>query len=161
MPTIELNTIVEAPIERVFDLSRSIDLHRASMEANEELVVAGVATGLIEQGESVTWKARHFGFWLSLESRVCQFRRPDHFRDSMVSGPFRRFDHDHHFSRQNGSTLMNDVFDFTTPFALLGQVVDRLVLTAYMTRLLEQRNQVIKAVAESDSWRQYLYGHDT
>src|SRR5262245_9449050 len=98
MPVFELKTDIRAPVERVFDLSRSIDLHRESMGKTGESAVGGVTTGLIGPGESVTWQARHFGVWQRLTSRITAFDRPHHFRDSMVQGAFARFDHDHHFS---------------------------------------------------------------
>ena len=48
MPLIHLTTFIAAPIERVFDLSRSIDLHKKSMAHTNEQAVAGTTTGLIE-----------------------------------------------------------------------------------------------------------------
>ena len=59
MPLIKLTTFVQAPLERVFDLSRSIDLHKFSMSRFEEKPVGGRLSGLIEAGESVTWQAKH------------------------------------------------------------------------------------------------------
>ena len=47
MPLIELHTEVAAPIERVFDLSRSIDLHVASTAHTGEAAIAGVTSGLL------------------------------------------------------------------------------------------------------------------
>ena len=61
MPIVKLVTDIRAPIERVFDLSLSIDMHKASMAGSGETAVAGVTSGLIGLGESVTWRARHFG----------------------------------------------------------------------------------------------------
>ncbi|MDV3308737.1 MAG: hypothetical protein LOY03_07970 [Cyclobacteriaceae bacterium] len=60
MPRIELTTIIHAPIERCFNLARSIDLHRPSVVGTKEEAVAGVTSGLIGMGEQVTWRARHF-----------------------------------------------------------------------------------------------------
>ncbi len=95
MPAIVLTTEIAAPIETVFDLSRSIDLHIDSTSRTNERVIAGRTSGLIELGESVTWEATHFFVRQQLTVRVEQFDRPHHFRDSMVSGAFTRFDHDH------------------------------------------------------------------
>jgi hypothetical protein len=54
MPRIELKTEVEANMEIVFDLSRSIDLHKISMGNTNEKAIAGKTSGLIELDESVT-----------------------------------------------------------------------------------------------------------
>jgi len=157
LPVIELSTLIAAPIERVFDLARSIDLHTASTAATGERAVAGVTSGLIGSGEQVTWRARHFGVWQSLTSRIEIFERPSHFRDSMVRGAFRRFDHDHFFEPCAEGTRMRDVFDYASPLGILGRLADGLFLERYMRALLSERNRVIKEVAESqDAWRQYV-----
>ena len=57
MPTINLTTEINAPIEICFDLSRSIDLHKHSMEHTGEEAIAGRTSGLIEDGEFVAWQA--------------------------------------------------------------------------------------------------------
>ena len=159
MPVIELATAIAAPVERVFDLCRSIDLHVASTAHTGERAVAGVTAGLIGLGEEVTWRARHFGVWQEPTSRITAFERPRHFRDSLVRGAFARFDHDHDFepAGPDGShTTMRDRFDFNSPLGPLGGLVDRLVLTGYLRALLVERNRVIKEAAEGEQWSNYL-----
>ncbi len=162
MSRIELVTHIAAPPDRCFDLSRSIDLHQHSLGASEERAVAGVTAGLIGFGESVTWEATHFGVRQRLASRITAFDRPRYFRDSMVAGAFRRFDHDHWFdvdlADPTRGTIMRDVFDFDAPLGWLGQLASAAILTRYMRRLLCERNAVVKRVAESDEWRRYLPG---
>ena len=156
MPAIVLTTLIHAPPERCFDLSRSIDLHVASTRQTGERAVGEVTSGLLGLGEEVTWSARHLGVRQTLTSRMTAFDRPRHFRDSMVRGAFRRFDHDHFFAARGEATEMRDVFDFESPLGPLGRLVDALVLERYLRRLLETRNDEIKRVAESDAWRELL-----
>jgi ligand-binding SRPBCC domain-containing protein len=161
MSVIEITTFVRAPVERVFDLSRSIDLHVASTAHSGERAVAGVTSGLLGPGEEVTWRARHFGVWQHLTSRITVYERPHHFRDSMVRGAFRRFDHDHNFEASGssgGETLMRDVFDFTSPWGLLGVLADRSFLIRHLRTLFLRRDQIIRETAESDRWAAYLKG---
>jgi hypothetical protein len=47
----------------VFDLSRSIDLHKISTQHTNEEAVAGKNNWTNELHESVTWKAKHFGVY--------------------------------------------------------------------------------------------------
>ena len=158
MPVIELTLRIAAPVERVFDLARSIDLHLASIAGSGERAIAGVTTGLIGPGESVTWHARHFLVWQTLTSRITAFDRPHHFQDSMVEGAFTSFVHDHHFSAADAATAMIDRLDYRAPFGVLGAVISRLVLDRHLRRLLVERNRVIARTAESLDWRQYLPG---
>jgi ligand-binding SRPBCC domain-containing protein len=156
VPTIVLTTRIAAPPERYFDLVRSIDLHQASLDGTGERAVDGVRSGLIGAGEQVTWEARHLGVRQRLTSRITALDRPRHLRDSMVAGAFRRFDHDRWFEPDGDGTIVRERFDFEAPLGVLGRLAERLVLTRYMTRLLADRNAVVKAVAESDAWRAYL-----
>ncbi|MBK7828459.1 SRPBCC family protein [Nannocystis sp.] len=156
MPALHLSTTIHAPIQRCFDLARSVDLHRLSADHTGEQIVAGVRHGLMGPGDEVTWRARHFAVWQRLSSRITAFDPPRHFRDSMLRGAFARFDHDHFFSEHAGHTEMRDVFDFDAPLGPLGDLAERLFLTAYLRRFLARRNAVIKRVAESDEWRAIL-----
>jgi ligand-binding SRPBCC domain-containing protein len=148
MPKIELSTIIRAPIEKCFDLARSIDLHMESTKQTGEKAIAGRISGLIELGETVTWRAKHFGIWQTLTSKIIDFDRPNYFVDEMVKGAFKSFRHEHHFSKVNGCTLMKDAFIFESPFGILGRLFNFLVLTRYMKKLLVERNRVIKEAAE-------------
>jgi ligand-binding SRPBCC domain-containing protein len=156
MPTIRLRTKIHAPVERCFDLARSIDLHVRSQSRHHEKAVGGVMTGLIGVDEEVTWRARHFFVWQTMTSRITKFERPTHFRDEMVRGAFRKFEHDHYFKSESFETLMTDVCEFDAPLGPLGQLASRLVLTRYLTQLLEDRGQIIRRAAESDEWRRFL-----
>ena len=156
MSKIVLTTVIHAPPERCFDLARSVDLHVASTAQTGERAVGPITTGLLGLGDEVTWSARHFGVRQTLTSRMTMFDRPRHFRDSMVRGAFRRFDHDHFFTEQGDATEMKDVFDFESPLGPLGRLADALVLERYLRRLLETRNEEIRRVAESDAWRALL-----
>lgn len=134
--------------EVVFDLSRDIDLHQISTEHTNEKVVAGRMSGLIELGESVTWRAKHFGIYQKLTSSITGFDRPHSFTDEMVSGVFKSFSHVHQFEEVDRGTKMIDVFTYVSPLGILGKLADFLFLQRYMTKLLETRNLIIKKYAE-------------
>jgi hypothetical protein len=81
MPMIELRTSINAPIERCFDLARSIDFHVVTTGKTQERAVGGRMSGLIGLDETVTWRAKHFGVWQKLTVKVTAFDRPRHFQD--------------------------------------------------------------------------------
>lgn len=156
MPEIELETLIEAPAEVVFDLSRSIDIHKLSTAHTNEEAIAGVTSGLISMNESVTWRARHFGVYQTLTSKITEFDRPRLFVDEMVEGAFRSFRHEHHFTQQKTTTVMRDIFDYKSPLGFLGYIADVLFLKRYMTRLLTTRNEMIKEFAETGRWKEIM-----
>lgn len=146
---IHLTTDIDAPIELVFDLARDLDLHARSMAHTGEHAIGGRTGGRIDAGETVTWRARHFGLWWSLTSRIITADRPSAFVDEQASGPFAAFRHDHRFvTLADGRTRMTDQWTHRAPFGPLGWLADRLALERYLRRLLETRNRALKAEAE-------------
>ena len=111
---------------------------------------------MIELGETVTWQATHFGIKQRLTSKIVLFERPSYFRDSMQNGAFSRLDHDHFFEAIERGTLMRDIFDYDSPFWVLGYLADMFFLKEYMRKLLLGRNRMIKVVAESEEWKKFL-----
>ncbi|MGY0389543.1 SRPBCC family protein [Nocardioides sp. WG-D5] len=140
MPCIELTTEIPARPEQCFELSLSVDAHRSSMSDSGERAVAGVTSGVMRLGDSVTWKARHFGLPITMTSVISEYAAPNRFVDEQESGPFRRWWHEHRFEPIAGGTLMTDVVEFEAPVGVVGRVANVLVLTRYMTKLLERRN---------------------
>ncbi len=147
---IELSTNINAPIQRCFDMARSIDLHMESTKQTGETVIAGRTSGLIELGETVTWRAKHLGVWQNLTSKITEFEYPNHFTDEMIDGAFKSIRHEHLFYAINNETMMKDIFIFEAPLGWLGRLANFLFLGRYMEKLLRERNKVIKQAAESE-----------
>jgi ligand-binding SRPBCC domain-containing protein len=148
---IELETFISAPPERCFDLSLSVDLHLCSAAETSERVISGPTSGVLGLGDTVTWEGRHFGVRWRLTVRVTHYDRPRMFRDEMTDGPFRRLRHDHWFDEVDGGTRMTDAFEFTFLMPPLDALAAR-----HLRRFLQRRAELIRRVAESDGWRQYL-----
>lgn len=152
MPKITINTAIKADKILVFNLARSIDLHKISTQNTNETAIAGRTDGLIGLNESVTWRARHFGIYHTLTSKITAFKSPHYFVDEMVEGIFKSFKHEHYFKDSAHGTVMTDIFDYESPYNFLGKLADRLFLKKYMTKFLSERNRVIKEFAESNQW---------
>ena len=99
MVRLEEKTMIGAPIERCFDLARSVEVHLAgNVHCGEQaMATGGVTTGLIGLGERVTWRAKHLGVWRKLTSEITAMERPAYFQDTMIRGAFRMMKHDHFF----------------------------------------------------------------
>jgi ligand-binding SRPBCC domain-containing protein len=156
MPKIHLTTFIQAPTQRVFDLSRNIDLHKQSMSKYKEEAVAGIRFGLIEKEDTVTWKAKHFFKTRVLRSKITDMKKPDMFVDEQAEGDFKIMKHEHHFKPCENGTIMIDLFYFETPYGSLGKFLNSIYLTRYLRKLIEQRNKLIKEVAETEKWKKLL-----
>jgi hypothetical protein len=155
----EETTLIDAPMERVFDLSRSVEVHLFANvhEGEQALATGGVTTGLVGPGEHVTWRAKHFGLWHDLTSKATVVKPPTHLQVTMVEGIFRSMQANHLFrSLPSGATELTDIFAIAAPVPILGRIAEALFLRRYMMALNRERNAVIKQLAESNDWQLYL-----
>lgn len=148
MSTIHLETFIKADIRKVFDLARDIDLHQRSTFQTGEKAIAGRTSGLIELGETVTWKAKHLGFYQTHTSKITDMQKPFKFTDVMLKGRFKSFKHQHIFKQNGKFTVMTDILEFESPLGIFGQLFNYYFLKNYMTKFLIERNKVTKLAAE-------------
>jgi len=149
---------VNAPIERCFLLSTSLELVRQSMKMRLVAGESSKADGLVAGGDRLVWRGWAFGLPHRHESRITKYDRPAFFQDTMERGRFTRFQHDHFFTEIGGRTLLNDKVRFSLPLGGMTRPLGRFVLTPYVARLLRQRLELLKRVAESEEWKEYLPG---
>ncbi len=151
MTTITLFTKIKATKQIIFDISRDITIHQKSASKSNEKAIAGITSGLINYNETVTWRGKHFGFYLTHKSRITAMNLYDYFVDEMEEGKFKTFKHQHFFEEKNGVTTMTDQLQYETPFGIFGKLFDCLFLKKHLTTFLLERNKVLKKVSETTS----------
>ncbi|WP_298394235.1 SRPBCC family protein [Flavobacterium sp.] len=149
MTTINLTTKINASINKVLDLNRNIDIHKLSTAKSNETAIDGVTSGLINLNETVTWRGKHFGIYLTHKSLISAMEIPNFFVDEMLEGNFKSFKHLHTFTEENGVTIVKDEIQYETPFGIFGSIFDKLLLKAYFTKFITKRNEFIKQLAEN------------
>jgi len=65
---------------------------------------------------NLTWVAEHTGY-----------DKPNYFADTMVKGPFWKWDHEHCLTEENGVTTVVDDVTYSVPFGPLGMLVDKVL----------------------------------
>ncbi|SOC44472.1 SRPBCC family protein [Ureibacillus acetophenoni] len=136
-----------------FDLARNVDIHTKTTTKTKEKAIGGVTQGLLEEGDTVTWEATHFGIKQRLTAKVTHMEKPTLFVDIMVKGAFSSFTHTHQFIEEKGGTLMIDTFEYKSPFGSIGMIADKLFLEKYMTEFIisraKEQKKELKRIAES------------
>lgn len=148
IPLIVLITEIKASQKQCFEMSLSVDAHTASMARSGERAVAGVCSGRMVLGDSVTWRARHFGLPFRMTSRNTEYEEPVRFVDEQTKGPFTAWWHEHRFEPAGEVTKMFDLIRYRSPLGPVGRLIDHVGLEQYMTRLLRERNAWLKLELE-------------
>jgi ligand-binding SRPBCC domain-containing protein len=147
-----LGTWIDAPVERCFLLSLSVDLHVAAARSTPD---NAVAEGTIGEGDTLMFKGSHFGVRWRHTSLIEKLRPHTYYRDVMIAGPFHHFEHDHYFAPMDDGTRMRDEVRFSAR-GLLGRLTTRMFLRKQLKVFLMERNAMIKRLAESEDWHKYL-----
>ena len=150
VPHFLLTTEIDAEPAEVFELALSVDAHTASMGRSGERAVAGVTSGRLQLGDTVTWKARHFGFPFRMTSVISSWDPRAVLRRRADARPVRGLAARPSLEPAGeGRTRMVAVVVFSSPLGALGGLVDALVLDRYMRRLVEQRNAWLREALQA------------
>ena len=152
MTRIKVTTTINTPIEIVFNNCRNIDIHQYSASKTNEKAIEGRTSGLINKGETVTWKGKHFGIYLKHQSIITKMDFPNYFVDEQLKGHFKNFKHQHFFIKKENLTIMTDILEYETPFGFFGKLFNRLLLKNHLTKFIQNRNKIIKQITEKDSY---------
>lgn len=144
MTTITLETSIKNTIDAVFERSLDIDFHQKSVSKTQETAIAGVTTGQIGFNETVTWRGKHFGVFLTHTSLISALEKPYTFTDEMIEGNFKSFKHIHTFTTSKGVTIAKDELTYEVPYSIFGQLFNVLFLKRHLTKFLLSRNLAIK-----------------
>jgi ligand-binding SRPBCC domain-containing protein len=156
MVMIRTVTWVNAPVERCFRLATSVDFLLASSKSKNIKAIAGVKSGSLGQGDTVTWQGGMFGLGRIHTSRI-EVLRPFHYvRETMVDGAFQYYEHDRHFAAMDDGTRVKDEVRFSLRLGPLGRLMETIMLRRQMTTLLKWRSEILKETAESDGWKRFL-----
>ena len=148
MTKFKIKTRINAPLQTVFDIARDIDVHQKSASPTNEIAIAGVTSGLINLNETVTWRGKHFGFYMTHKSKITVMSLYDSFVDEMEEGKFKSFKHQHYFSHRNGVTTMKDKIQYTVPYGIFGKLFDFLFLKRHLIHFVLERNKVLWILSE-------------
>jgi ligand-binding SRPBCC domain-containing protein len=149
---------IHAPIERCFLLSTHLAIVQQELGMRPvQRSNKGRIEGFVQDQDTIRWQGWKFGLPQFHESLIEAFDPPHFFRDRMIAGRFRSFEHDHAFEElADGSTRLIDELRFIMPFGRLGDLAGAVLLSPHIHNLIRRRFQRLRHIAESDAWQQYL-----
>jgi ligand-binding SRPBCC domain-containing protein len=139
MPTIKLETLIQAPAETCFDLMRDPRVHTQT---------SSIVEGRMGPGQTVTFESTQLGMQQRMRVEVVEFERPNLLVDEMIEGTFKAFKHIHEFVPHDSGTLVKDTIMWKSPFGILGRIIDSLFIERHLTDLVSGRNSRLKQLAE-------------
>jgi hypothetical protein len=156
MNKMEFNTHIKAPIQRCFDLARSIDFHKISIDPVTEETVAGCTSGLIGPNQRVLMQSRLWGFQFSSELKITKFTPPFFFSYKITNSIFESIVHDYYFYDISEETVIVNHLFYQTRWGIFGDLLSVLFLEKYLAYIISKRNNLLREYAETSQWKELL-----
>jgi ligand-binding SRPBCC domain-containing protein len=83
------------------------------------------------------------------QTEICSVEKNKFFTDIQVKGPYKIWEHTHHFSEQNGGVLMKDVINYELPLSLLGNIAHWLFVKNKIKRIFSYRETTLNKIFSS------------
>jgi ligand-binding SRPBCC domain-containing protein len=95
----------------------------------------------LHTGSVIKYKLRIRGLPMRWTSEITVWEPPYRFVDNQLSGPYKRWHHEHTFASENGGTRIRDHVDYELPFGFLGDIVHALMVRRDVETIFRFRQQ--------------------
>jgi ligand-binding SRPBCC domain-containing protein len=156
MPKIHITSFMNAPVDRVFNLSRSLTLSKLAFKSGKEQLLSSSSSNLVGAGETITLRAKHLGKTREITARVTDLALPDGYTEEQIKGDLKSFRHEYHFKKVDNGTIMIDLVEYEGPRDFPGSIVGKFFLKSYFEKMVKKKNELIRQYAESEKWKAVL-----
>jgi ligand-binding SRPBCC domain-containing protein len=81
----------------------------------------------LQEGTLIDYKLQLLGVPLRWQAQILKWQPPSGFVDEQVSGPYRHWEHTHHFYEEGDKTIIEDVVRYGLPFWPFGEIAHPIV----------------------------------
>ena len=93
----------------------------------------------VRVGTRIRYRLRLHGVPLTWRSRIAEYVEGERFADEQVTGPYRRWYHQHLFREMDGGVAIEDIVDYEMPFGVLGRLAHAVVVRRQLTSIFDYR----------------------
>lgn len=98
----------------------------------------------VREGTVIEYRLRLRGIPLSWTTEITAFEPNEYFQDTMLDGPYAKWEHIHTFERVNGRTVMGDQVHYEMPFGWLGEMVHELTVRKDLKHIFRHRARTLR-----------------
>ena len=97
------------------------------------------------EGEIITYKVKLFpGIWIPWVTEIKSVNEEESFIDEQRSGPYRFWQHRHHFSSEGGGTLMRDLVHYSVGWWVFGEVAHAIYVRKKLQQIFDFRREILE-----------------
>lgn len=104
----------------------------------------------MQEGTVIEYRLGLRGIPLSWTTEITAFEPHEYFRDTMISGPYAKWEHIHTFERVNGRTVVGDQVHYELPFGWLGELAHGTFVRKDLEKIFSHRARVLRERFETN-----------
>jgi len=108
--------------------------------------ILSVEPNPVRQGTRICYRLRWRVFPIHWTSEILQWEPPHRFVDLQLRGPYRLWRHEHRFTAQGGSTLIEDEVHYSLPLGPAGRLAHRVKVRGDIEAIFAYRQQAIRHI---------------
>jgi ligand-binding SRPBCC domain-containing protein len=85
------------------------------------------------------------GIRMKWTTEITHINSMHYFIDVQQEGPYAFWHHQHHFTPQNGGTLMHDILHYKVPYGPIGTIADLIMVNKMVDEIFEHRRIAIES----------------
>lgn len=157
MEKLALNTEIKAPIARVFDLARSVDLFQLAQDRKQQVKQLFQENHLLNESQAISWSAKLAGLKDQFTALITKMNSPHLIEEQLNFGHFVQFKHKRFFEEKEGKTIIRDEFIIDKTAGKLGVAFDLESFKQQLKKTLKHQYKQLKRYAENEEqWMQIL-----
>lgn len=98
----------------------------------------------VREGTVIEYRLRLRGIPLSWTTEITTFEPNEYFQDTMIDGPYEKWEHIHTFERVNGRTVMGDQVHYEMPYGWLGTMAHEWIVRKDLKHIFSYRARTLR-----------------
>lgn len=136
-------TVLPVPLEELFPFfSNAANLQRITPDKLQFRILSPHPITM-KTGARIDYIIKLLGIPFKWQTEITEWEPPFRFRDVQLRGPFKLWDHTHHFQAESEATRMIDEVRYQLPFAPLAPLVHRLFVQRQIRHIFAWRKEVL------------------
>ena len=141
----EKKTIIKKPLPEVFDFfSKAENLDKIT-PPHLYFKILTPSPIVIKKGTIIDYQLKLYGVPFKWKTEITKWDPPYSFEDSQISGPYKKWVHQHFFEEKNGEVHMKDIVEYLSPGWLLEPLIDLLFVGPNVQRIFNYRETFLKS----------------
>ena len=137
-------TIIKKPLSEVFDFfSKAENLDKIT-PPHLYFKITTPSPILMKRGTLIDYKLKLYGVPFTWKTEITKWNPPFDFEDSQISGPYKKWVHQHIFEEINGEVHMQDIVEYESPGWILEPFINFAFVGPNVNRIFDYREKVLK-----------------